>query len=78
MNLHLLLQMRNKGIAQLMGQGKTDDEIYEIGICSLSLFGNAFFGFKSTTAEKQKMNRLWVRILNFNKTVNYETNTVTD
>jgi len=55
--------MRNKEISQLMGQGKTDDEIYEIGICRLSLFGKAFFGFKSTRAEKQKMNRLWTRII---------------
>ena len=55
--------MRYNEIARLKGQGKTNDEIYEIGICSLSLFGNAFFGFKSTKAEKQKMNRLWARIL---------------
>jgi len=59
--------MRNKEISQLMGQGKTDDEIYEIGICRLSLFRNAFFGFKSSKAEKQKMNRLWTRILQTGK-----------
>jgi len=55
--------MRTKEIAYLNLQGKTNDEIYEIGICSLSLFGNAFFGFKSTKAENQKMNRLWTSIL---------------
>jgi hypothetical protein len=59
--------MRNKEIAHMIGQGKTDDEIYEIGICRLSLFRNAFFGFKSTKAEKQKMNRQWTRILQIGK-----------
>jgi len=44
--------------------GKTNDEIYELAICSYSLFGQAFFGFKSSKNEKQKINRLWSRILN--------------
>lgn len=52
-----------KEITRLVREGKTNDEIYEIGISSYSLYGQAFFGFKSTKAEKQKMNRLWARIL---------------
>lgn len=55
--------MRNIEIACLKLQGKSNDEIYEIAICSYSLFGQAFFGFKSSKTEKQKMNRLWARIL---------------
>jgi len=50
--------MNTKGIARLIHQGKTNDEIYEIGICSYSLYGNAFFGFKSSKVVKQKINRL--------------------
>lgn len=55
--------MRSKDIDQLKLQCKTSDEIYDAGICSYSLFGQAFFGFKSSKTEKQKMNRLWARIL---------------
>jgi len=58
--------MNNREITRLKILGKTNDEIYEIGICSYSLFGQAFFGFKSSKPEKQKMNRLWSRILNIN------------
>jgi len=59
--------MRTKDIVQLKLQCKSNDEIYEIGISSYSLFGKAFFGFRSTKAEKQKMNRLWSRILQTGK-----------
>ena len=56
--------MNQKEITRLKMIGKTNDEIYELAICSYSLFGQAFFGFKSSKNEKQKMNRLWLRILN--------------
>ena len=60
-------KMNNKKITNLKLHGKTNDEIYELAICGWSLFGKAFFGFKASRAEKQKMNRLWNRILD-NKT----------
>ena len=60
-------KMNNKKITALRLHGKTNDEIYELAICGWSLFGKAFFGFKASRAEKQKMNRLWNRILD-NKT----------
>ena len=59
--------MNNKKITNLKLHGKTNDEIYELAICGWSLFGKAFFGFKASRTEKQKMNRLWDRILE-NKT----------
>ncbi len=55
--------MNQKEIAHLKKLGKTNDEIYELAICSYSMFGQAFFGFKTSKTEKQKMNRLWSRIL---------------
>jgi hypothetical protein len=59
--------MRAKEISRLKLQGKTNDEIYELAICNYSLFGKAFYGFKASKAEKQKMNRLWARILQTGK-----------
>jgi hypothetical protein len=56
--------MTNKEITRLKRLGKSDDQIYEIGVCRCALYGKAFFGFKSSMTEKQKMNRLWARILN--------------
>jgi len=59
--------MRTKRIVDLKKQGKSNDEIYELAVGNISLYGQAFFGFKATKAEKQKMNRLWSRILQTGK-----------
>jgi len=59
--------MKTKEVVCLKLQGKSNDEIYELGICYYSLYGQADFGFKATKAEKQKMNRLWAIILQTGK-----------
>ena len=55
--------MSVKQIKQLAGMGIGADGIYMIAAGGLHLYGVAFFGHKATAQQRQKLQRVWKRIL---------------
>lgn len=55
--------MRTTEIQQLKSTGLSNDQIYERAAGLLGLYGVAFFGHKGNKSQKQKLNRLWKRII---------------
>lgn len=41
----------------------TPDSIYERLVCEAKLYGHAFFGWKKTKAQREKLARLWRKAL---------------
>ncbi len=56
--------MTKKEILKLKDTGHSQDAIYEQAAGSMSLYGVAFFGHKGKKGDRQRLARVWQRILN--------------
>lgn len=50
-------------IVSLASQGFARDTIYEIAAGNMGLYGVAFFGAKAKKGDKEKLQRVWKKII---------------